>query len=108
MLVLEGLGGVLVGLAVLATRGFRIPTDAGGTLAAVATGVCGLGGAYFFLLALERGKASIIVPFTALYPLITLALCVLLLGERGHCIRSEGGNQDFQGLALHRWGNSTG
>ncbi len=84
VLVLEGLGGVLVGLAVLATRGFRIHTEAGagGTLAAVATGVCGLGGAYFFLLALERGKASIIVPFTALYPLITLALSVLLLGER--------------------------
>ena len=60
----------------------RIHPDAGGALAAVATGVCGLGGAYFFLLALERGKASIIVPFTALYPLITLALSVLLLGER--------------------------
>ena len=82
VLVLEGLGGVLVGLAMLVSRGFRIHTNAGGTLAAVATGVCGLGGAYFFLLALERGKASVIVPFTALYPLITLVLSVLLLGER--------------------------
>jgi transporter family protein len=82
VLILEGLGGVLVGLAVLASRGFRVQADAGGMLAAVATGICGLGGAYFFLLALERGKASTIVPFTALYPLVTLALSVLLLRER--------------------------
>jgi bacterial/archaeal transporter family protein len=82
VLILEGVGGVLVGLAVLACRGFRVQADAGGMLAAVATGICGLGGAYFFLLALEDGKASVVVPFTALYPLVTLALSVLLLRER--------------------------
>lgn len=82
ILILEGLGGVLVALAVMASGGFRVQADAGGPLAAIATGVCGLGGAYFFLLALERGKASVVVPFTALYPLVTLALSVLLLRER--------------------------
>src|SRR6266571_2642977 len=90
VLVLEGLGGVLVGLAVLACRGFRAPASAGDMLAAIATGVCGLGGAYFFLLALERGKASVIVPFTALYPLITLALSVLWLRERPSCANLVG------------------
>jgi len=82
VLVLEALGGAVVGLVMLASRGFRVHPDTGGMLAAVATGVCGLGGAYFFLLALERGKASVIVPFTALYPLITLVLSVLWLRER--------------------------
>jgi transporter family protein len=82
VVILEGLGGVLVGLTVLASRGYRVHGDASGMLAAVATGICGLGGAYFFLLALERGKASVVVPFTALYPLVTLALIVLLLRER--------------------------
>jgi bacterial/archaeal transporter family protein len=92
VLVLEALGGVLVGLAVLASRGFRAPAGAGDMLAAIATGVCGLGGAYFFLLALERGKAkaSVIVPFTALYPLITLALSVLWLRERPSCANLVG------------------
>jgi bacterial/archaeal transporter family protein len=73
---------LLVALAMLASRGFRVQTDAPGVLAAIATGVCGLGGAYLFLLALERGKASVVVPFTSLYPLVTLALSVLLLRER--------------------------
>jgi bacterial/archaeal transporter family protein len=81
VLVLEGVGGALVALAVLISRGFRAQADAAGTLAAIATGICGLGGAYFFLLALERGKASAVVPFTSLYPVVTLALSVLLLRE---------------------------
>src|SRR5947207_3407779 len=82
ILALEGLGGVLVALAIFASRGFRVHAEPQGMLAAVVTGICGLGGAYFFLLALERGKASVIVPFTSLYPLVTLALSVLLLRER--------------------------
>lgn len=82
VLVLEGLGGVLVALTILCSNSDRITVDRAGMLAAVATGVCGLGGAYFFLLALQRGKASVIVPFTSLYPLVTLALSVVLLRER--------------------------
>jgi transporter family protein len=82
VLVLEGIGGVLVAVTLLVSSGGRVAVDRSGVLAAVATGVCGLGGAYFFLLALERGKASVIVPFTSLYPLVTLVLSVLLLRER--------------------------
>jgi bacterial/archaeal transporter family protein len=82
VLVLEGLGGVLVALTILCSSGGRVAVDWSGALAAVGTGVCGLGGAYFFLLALQRGKASVIVPFTSLYPLVTLALSVVLLRER--------------------------
>jgi bacterial/archaeal transporter family protein len=82
VLVLEGLGGVLVAMALVVSSTGRIAVDRAGMLAAVATGVCGLGGAYFFLLALQRGKASVIVPYTSLYPLVTLALSVVLLRER--------------------------
>jgi len=82
VLVLEGLGGVLVALTILLSSGGRVAVDRSGMLAAVATGICGLGGAYFFLLALQRGKASVIVPFTSLYPLVTLTLSVLFLRER--------------------------
>lgn len=82
VLVWESLGSVLVGLGVLVSVGFRVQTSPVGAVAAVITGICGLGGALFFLVALERGKASVVVPFTSLYPLITLALSVLFLGER--------------------------
>ncbi len=82
MLVWESLGSVLIGLTVLAARGFRVQAHPGSAVAAVVTGLCGLGGAYFFLVALERGKAAVVVPFTSLYPLITLALSVAFLRER--------------------------
>jgi transporter family protein len=82
VLVWESLGSVLVGLGVLVSTGFRVQTTPVGVLAAVVAGVCGLGGALLFLVALERGKASVVVPFTSLYPLVTLVLSVLFLGER--------------------------
>ena len=39
-------------------------------------------GTLCFSLALSRGKASIVVPLTSLYPLITMLLAFLLLKER--------------------------
>jgi transporter family protein len=82
VLVWESLGSVMVGLIVLVSLRFRVQTTPPGVFAAAVTGLCGLGGAYFFLLALERSKASIVVPLTSLYPLITLGLSVVLLKER--------------------------
>jgi transporter family protein len=82
VLVWESLGSIIVGLTVLASLRFRVQTTPYGVVAAVVTGSCGLGGAYFFLLALERGRASVVVPLTSLYPLITLGLSVVLLKER--------------------------
>ena len=38
--------------------------------------------ALFFYWALARGKASVVVPLTALYPVVTLGLALLILGER--------------------------
>jgi len=83
VLVWESVGSLTVGLIVLASLSFRAQVwPPGGALAAVVTGLCGLGGVYFFLLALERGKASVVVPFTSLYPLITLLLSLAFLRER--------------------------
>jgi len=41
----------------------------------------GVLGYIFFVLAMNSGKASIVVPLTALYPVITVILGVLLLKE---------------------------
>jgi transporter family protein len=47
------------------------------------TGVAGTLGTLFLLYALRQGgKASLVVPITALYPLVTIILAVLLLRER--------------------------
>jgi len=49
---------------------------------AVLAGVLGGGGYIFFMKALETGKASIVIPLTALYPAVTVILALLLLGEK--------------------------
>jgi transporter family protein len=64
----------------------------GSRLAAMSAGDLGFGllvgltnalGSWFLFAALEKGaKASVAIPLTALYPLVTAVLAVLLLGER--------------------------
>jgi|SRR5262244_1008781 len=54
----------------------------GGILLALLTGICGSAGAIAFFLALRYGRASLVVPFSALYPAVTILLSLLFLGER--------------------------
>lgn len=50
-----------------------------GTLAGLANGL----GSWFLFLSLEKGaKASVAIPLTALYPLVTIALATVFLAER--------------------------
>ena len=76
---------VIAGLAVAATclffAGFRLETHPRGILYACVTGVAGLLGGLFYLFALARGKVSVIVTLTALYPIITITLAAILLKE---------------------------
>jgi bacterial/archaeal transporter family protein len=57
---------------------------------ALLAGVAGSIGSIFFYLALKKGKTSAVVPLTALYPLITLALSVLFLKEEIFGVRIVG------------------
>ena len=41
-------------------------------------------GTVFFILALEKSKLSVLVPFTALYPAVTVVLALLFLGTVIH------------------------
>lgn len=52
-----------------------------GILFALLSGISGTLGALFFTLAVFQGKASIIVPFTAMYPIISVFLGLLLFKE---------------------------
>jgi transporter family protein len=49
---------------------------------ALLVGVLGSAGAITFFLALQHGRASLVVPLSALYPAITILLSFFFLGER--------------------------
>ncbi|NDY42054.1 EamA family transporter [Dissulfurirhabdus thermomarina] len=81
-LVFEALGILLVGGAAAAWIGRGLQYDPRGAVPAVLTGVFGGIGLYFFFGAARSGPISLVAPLTALYPLVTLVLAVLFLGER--------------------------
>ncbi len=65
----------------LYSKGFSISLNIYALYAAIA-GLMGGLGYLAFMIAISKGKASIIIPLTALYPAITAVLAVLFLGEK--------------------------
>ncbi|MGQ9920418.1 MAG: EamA family transporter [Desulfobacca sp.] len=79
--IIEVLVYVVVGGIVWGLQRFALPWSPPGLAAAVAAGLCGGGGLFFFLKALASGPASVVVPLTSLYPLITVLVGVTILAE---------------------------
>ena len=77
----EVAGAILVGLISLCWVGFQPETHPKGILFAVLTGIAGMLGTLFFFVAASRGKISVVVSMTALYPLITILLAAIFLRE---------------------------
>jgi transporter family protein len=63
------------------TGGLTIPWQPAGVTFALAGGVCMAFGLLSFFTALAAGPASVVVPLTALYPLVTVVLSWALLKE---------------------------
>jgi transporter family protein len=80
-LVYQTMGGLLVGLVVLASLKFAPDYHPRGVLFAVLTGLAGVAGTLCFMAAAARGRISLVVSLTALYPLITIVLAALFLKE---------------------------
>ncbi|NTV14642.1 MAG: EamA family transporter [Desulfobulbaceae bacterium] len=80
-LVYQTLGGLLVGLLVLASLKFSPAFQVKGVLFALLTGIAGVSGTLCFFAAASRGRISLVVSLTALYPLITILLAALFLKE---------------------------
>ncbi len=80
-MVYQGIGGFLVAAVVLYRLGFRPETHPTGTALALVTGMIGIVGSLFYLWAVSKGPVSLVVTFTALYPLLTIVLAAALLGE---------------------------
>ncbi len=74
-------GAMLVGGLVLVIMGFQPEYHPKGVAFAALTGVAGMLGTLCFFAAASRGKISVVVSMTAMYPLITIILAVLFLKE---------------------------
>jgi uncharacterized membrane protein len=65
-----------------AQLGFKVETDRRGTIYGILNGVFTGLGMIAYYAALSHGKASVVGPFTALFPLLTAALAFAILRER--------------------------
>lgn len=80
---MQGMGVAAVAVVVLAFMRFKPDWDTGGTPAAFLAGASLMTGIVLFVFALSHGgKASIVVPMTAMYPVVTIALSVAILREQ--------------------------
>jgi len=81
ILIYEAIGTLGVVLIVLAFVGFRPEFNGKGFTFALIAGTAGAIGSLLFLFALSKGKASVVVTMTALYPLIVIILSFFVLKE---------------------------
>ncbi len=77
----EFIGVFIIGIIAFLFIGSKFEFNTKGVIFAVLTGMAGSLGALFFLLALVKGRVSVVVVTTALYPLIAILLAVLVLKE---------------------------
>lgn len=77
----EVFGAICVALMVLYSMNFRLEVNWRGASLAVMAGAMGIVGALCYVLAMARGPVALIVTFTALYPILSIVLAWLMLGE---------------------------
>lgn len=77
----QNLGTLLVSVVILVFYPGPLQIHSKGMTFAALSGIAGVIGTFFFVLALSKGNAATITAITALYPLITLLMAVLFLHE---------------------------
>ena len=81
-LVFSGMGSLaVVGLSIILLGGKLEFSSSRGIIFSVLAGFIGTLAVLFFIYAVSKGRVSVVVPLTSLYPIITLVLAVLVLGE---------------------------
>ena len=75
---------------VLARSRLSVQTDRLGVLYGVLNGVLATLGMLAFYAAMEQGKASVVGPVTALFPVVTVAGSMLILNERLNAVQGTG------------------
>ena len=83
--VFQGCGYFIIICIVLVCSKFNIDANPKGAGIAMLAGAIGMVGLLSFLQAMSRGKASVVVLLTALYPLLTIVLSFIILKELFMC-----------------------
>ncbi|ADI31557.1 protein of unknown function DUF6 transmembrane [Staphylothermus hellenicus DSM 12710] len=79
---LSSLSSFILMLFVVSIHGLRLPSLNTYSALAFLAGFFGGAGYVFFVKALEHGKASVVIPLTALYPAITAVIALIVLREK--------------------------
>jgi len=99
--VMQAVGLSVIALGLAASMRFKLEWHASGTTAAMLSGVALMIGIITFTTALEvGGKASIVVPITALYPIAAIALGVTFLSESVSLAQASGIGLALAGIVL--------
>jgi len=102
-LIYETLGVMVVGLSTLMFLRFRPDVDLKGVGLGVSTGILGMIGAFCYLVAVSRGKVSVISVMTAVYPVISVALAYMILKEPVTFKEGLGMGFALLGILLMAW-----
>ncbi len=78
----ESVGVMVIGAVSLLIAGRNLESDPRGVIPAVLTGIFGGIGLYFYFAAAKQGPIAVVSAFTALYPVVTVIMAALFLGER--------------------------
>ncbi|NEP82591.1 MAG: DMT family transporter [Okeania sp. SIO3B3] len=81
-IVYQGLGGALVAFLVFINLGGRLEIHAKGSIIAVLAGILNCLGVLFYIKAVSKGSVGIVSTLSALYPLVVIALGLLILHEK--------------------------
>lgn len=77
----EVIGGVIVGVIILAYSKGRLEFNPYGMMCGIGTGMCMLAGGLCYLYAAKNGNLAVVVTLTAFYPAITVLLSYFVLGD---------------------------
>lgn len=81
VLIFQVIGSAIIAIILLATMNFKPEINSKGIMFAVLAGLITSFGTIFFFYALAKGKASVVVTITALYPIVTIILASIFLKE---------------------------
>ena len=79
---LSSLASFTLMLVIILYYRIKLPPMNTAAIAAIIAGIFSSAGYLFFVKALEQGKASIVIPLTALYPAITVIIALVVLREK--------------------------
>jgi transporter family protein len=89
-LIYEVIGEAIIGIIVYIAFMPSLPSQLSKSVPGVFAGAIMILGMLVFFVALRKGKASVIVPLTALYPVVAIVLGFLILNESVSIIQGIG------------------